>query len=73
MDTSRVESQLAKLNYPSIGEDCDEFSYKPCWTCGSLLGGRRLDLIHVDAGETFREWVCIECAQYISNGELTED
>ena len=67
-DSQTVENNLAKLQYPSVGDDCG-FSCLPCWTCKRPLGGDRVQLKYVHKGEIYHEEICIDCAMYIANGE----
>lgn len=52
------------------------FSWSPCESCGSHLGGHRYPVswfaMH-DHGETGTGTVCATCAMYIANGEVPDD
>lgn len=52
------------------GDDDLGFSWSPCDTCGSTLGGDRY-LVHVvDDGEWDTMESCVDCLMYIANAEL---
>ena len=71
----------------SVGtcDKCDEckneideghFSWTSCDTCGSSLGGDRFAAHYIDPTDCERQLnhieVCVDCLQYIANGELPE-
>lgn len=44
-----VARNVATLRYPSISSFHDgEFSWRPCWCCGSTLAGDRFDVMTED-------------------------
>lgn len=71
-DAARVDSRVAALTFPSVGDLAAEFSWSPCWACCCPLGGERHELRHVADGKTFFEMVCSDCAAYLANGTLPE-
>ena len=76
------------MMYLSVGtcdkcEECKDstdeghFSWQPCDTCGSSLGGDRFAAHYVDPTDVERYpchiEVCVDCLQYIANGEEPEN
>lgn len=56
------------------GDICDEpsFSWHQCDTCGSRLGGDRMDSHAILDGEIVHMSSCIDCCMYIANGDEPE-
>ena len=76
---------MANLGFKSLralnrawesGEIADEasFSWRPCQSCGSRLGGDR-EPLHGVIDEKIYHWdgACVDCILYINNGQEPED
>ena len=58
------------------GELADEphFSWSPCESCGSSLGGNRYAAHSTDADGNISHWdICEDCLFYFANGDLPEN
>ena len=52
------------------------FSWSPCESCGSHLGGDRYDVAwwsEDDSGDEGTGSVCVDCYCYIANGDIPEE
>ena len=68
-----VECNLTGLHAVSIGDSEPSFSWMPCDSCGSRLGGDRFDAVALDDDKEIYELsICVDCAMYHANGELPE-
>lgn len=58
-----------------VVEDGAGFSWHPCESCGSPLGGDRehVHWVRVGTDERGTGTVCVDCAMYIANGEIPPD
>lgn len=57
-------------------DDEGSFSWSPCDTCSSPLGGTRYRATLCNSGKDRRQVevrICIDCAMYSANGELPEE
>ena len=81
--TNAVERGLSGYTHESVGksEGCEQclefdeafFSWQSCEVCGSSLGGDRYPAHACDAeGAIIHLDVCVDCLQYIANGEEPE-
>ena len=52
--------------------DEPEFSWQPCDSCGSTLGGDRHPAHGLIDNELAHFKICIDCALYYANGELPD-
>ena len=68
-----VNRNLEALKFPSVGIETEDFSARPCYLCRRPLAGQRHDLRYVYDDFINSEWICIDCALYVANGDLPED
>ncbi len=59
-------------------DDHDEFSWSPCGTCGSKLGGARYGATLVKGpGDASSDQIklrsCVDCAAFAANGQLPDE
>ena len=60
----------------SNGDVCDEgvFSWRPCESCGSSLGGDRYDAHGLTAdGEIIHLDICVDCLMLHANGDTPDE
>lgn len=56
------------------GGGAQGFSWRPCETCGSRLGGDREAAHYLDSDREINHVsVCIDCLHYIANGDIPEE
>ena len=62
---------IDRLTHTTVNEP--SFSHQPCECCGSPLGGNRYEMAgwNVRTRAVYGMYsVCVDCVQYIANGEL---
>lgn len=72
--TDAVAEHTEGLTNISVTSEESHFSWSPCDTCGSELGGDREDVVGFnERGEAIELAVCIDCAMYFANGDEPEN
>ena len=71
--TDAVARETAGLRDINVTSEESHFSWSPCDTCGSMLGGSREDaLAHDGEGDLIELEICSDCAMYFANGDEPE-